>query len=115
MPSLRNGDKVRIANRMATPQDKKSGLYFDHYRGLPGIVRKAYESQEVAVEIELNGLPEEIRNRHLQTRDQMRQRWLEGLSTDLRRKLTPDQKTFDLRYIILVSGSDLEKRRRTGN
>src|SRR5687767_9554933 len=112
MAALRTGDRVRVKDRAATPHDRKSGLYFDYYRGLPGIVQKAYKSQGIAVEVELDCLPEEIRKRHLQTRDQMRQRWLEGLTADVRRKLTPDQKTFDLRYVILVAPADLEKRRK---
>ncbi len=112
MRALRIGDHVRIADRTPTQLDKKSGLFFDYYRGLTGIVRKPFKSQEVAVEIEMDCLPEEIRKRHTQTRDQMRQRWLEGLSNDARRKLTPDEKSFDLRYVILISARDLEKRRR---
>ena len=73
-------------------------------------MQKVY-GNEVAVEVELNALPEDIWKRHMQTRDQMRERWLEGLADDARRKLTPAQKQFDLRYVVLVSVQDLEKRR----
>ena len=58
--------------------------------GLIGSVHKVYKNDEVAVEIETDALPEDVWKRHMQTRDQMRQRWLEGLSGDVRRKLTPD-------------------------
>lgn len=107
---FRNGDRVRIADRPATAQDLKSGMFFNHYRGLVGAVQKSYGA-EVAVEIELDALPGDIWKRHMQTRDQMRERWLQGLADDVRRKLTPEQKQFDLRYVVLVSVNDLEKRR----
>ncbi|SRR5579862_7751832 len=111
MATIKTGDLVRISDRPATPQDLKSGLFFNHYRGLVGSVRKVYNAQEVAVEIELDGLPEDIWKRHMQTRDQMRERWLAGLPDDARRKLTAEQKEFILRYVVLVGLNDLEKRR----
>ena len=108
--SLRAGDRVRIIDRPSTPQDLKTGLYFGHYRGMIGTIQKVYGA-EVAVEVELDALPEDIWKRHMQVRDQMRERWLEGLSPEVRRKLTPEQKQFDLRYVVLVAAQDLEKRR----
>lgn len=111
MATIKAGDLVRISDRQATAQDVKSGLFYSHYRGLVGSVRKVYRNDEVAVEIETDALPEDVWKRHMQTRDQMRQRWLEGLSDDVRRKLSPEQKDFALRYVVLVSARDLEKRR----
>ena len=111
MANLRTGDRVRIADRPANPQDLKSGLFFNHYRGLPGSVQKVYKDLQVAVEVELDALPEDVWKRHMATRDQMRQRWLDGLADDVRRKLTPEQKEFQLRYVVLVAAGDLEKRR----
>ncbi len=111
MASIKSGDRVRVSSRPATPQDVKSGLFYNHYRGLPGVVRKVYAGEEVAVELDLDELPEEMWKRHMQTRDQMRERWIAGLPEDARRKLTPEQRTFDLRYVILVSARDLEKLR----
>ena len=109
-PPFRAGDRVQIADRPATPSDLKSGMFFNHYRGLAGSVQKVYGA-DAAVEVEIDCLPNEIRERHLQTRDQMRERWLEGLAADIRRKLTPEQKQFDLRYVILVPIQDIAKRR----
>ena len=111
MAALKAGDRVKIADRPATPQDLKSGLFFNHYRGLVGVVRKAYKTSEVAVEIEVECLAEDVWKRHMQTRDQMRLRWLEGLTDEARRKLKPEQKSFDLRYVILVSGADLARQK----
>ena len=111
MATLRTGDRVRIKDRVPGPQDRKSGIYFDYYRGLSGTVQKAYKSQEVAVQIDLDCLPEDVRKRHLQTRDQMRLRWLDGLPAETRRKLTPEQNSVNLRYVILVAARDLQKRK----
>ena len=108
---FRAGDRVKVRTREATSQDLKSGLFFNHFSGLVGHVQKIYGDGQVAVAVELDALPEEIWKRHMQTRDQMRERWLEGLSDDVRRKLTPEQKQFDLRYVILVGMADLERRR----
>ena len=107
---FRTGDRVRISDRYATPQDQKTGLFYPHYRGLVGSIQKVYAG-DAAVEIELDALPEDIWKRHMQTRDQMRERWMEGLAPEARRKLTPEQKQFDLRYVVLVALPDLEKRR----
>ena len=111
MANLKTGDRVRISDRTATPQDLKSGLFFNHFRGLFGSVQKVYKDQQVAVELEIDALPEDVWKRHMATRDQMRQRWLEGLADDVRRKLTAEQKEFMLRYVVLVAAGDLEKPR----
>jgi ribosomal protein L21E len=111
MANLKTGDRVKISSREATPQDQKSGMFYNYYRGLVGAVQKVYKSGEVAVEVELDALPEDIWKRHMRTRDEMRERWLNGLPDDQRRKLTPEQKTFDLRYVVLVGAGDVEKRK----
>jgi len=105
---FRKGDRVRISDRLATPQDLKSGLYFSHYRGLTGAVQKLF-GEEAAIEIDLESLPREILEGHIQTRNQMRDKWLAGLPDDQRRKLTPEQKQFDLRYVVLVGLQDVSK------
>src|SRR5438552_14235408 len=108
---FRAGDLVRIVNREATAHDQKAGLFYSHYRGLQGQVQKVYGGEQAAVRIEVDSLPAEIWTRHLSTRDQMRQRWLEGLAEDARKKLKPDQKQFELSYVVLVGIQDLEKRK----
>jgi hypothetical protein len=111
MANLKAGDRVKISNRETTVHDAKTGLFYGHFRGLVGAVQKVFKTGEVAVEVELEALPEDIWKRHMQVRDQMRKRWLDGLADDVRRKLTPEQKTFELRYVVLVAAQDLEKRR----
>jgi len=109
MPALKQGDRVRIVTRAANAEDAKSGLYYPHYAGLSGTVKHIYSEGEVSVEIDLEALPAEVRARHNSIRDQMKTKWLEGLSEEGRAKLTEREKDFRLRYIVLVSEKDLEK------
>ena len=114
MATFKAGDRVTISDRPATAADQKSGLFYGHYRGLSGKVQKAYLGEEVAVEVDLERLPEEIWKRHMTTCDQMRQRWLEGLAEEQRRRLSPEQNNFELRYVVLVSAKDLARQRAAG-
>lgn len=112
---FKTGDRIRIIDREATPQDVKASVFFNHYRGLTGTIQKVYAGCEAAIEVDLETLPEEVWKWHMDTRDQMREQWLRSLSDDVRRKLTPDQKQFDLRYVALVRLQDLEKPRAPRN
>jgi hypothetical protein len=109
MTRLKVGDPVRISSREVRPDDIKSGLFFSHFRGLRGSVQKVYAGGQVAVSVDLDSLPEEMWRRHMTTRDRMRDAWLKGMAEDVRRKLTPEQKRFDLSYVVLVSQADLER------
>ena len=111
MIKVKVGDNVKISSRAATPQDSKTGLFYAYYRGLMGKVQKVYGGGEIAVSIDPETLPEEIWVRHMSVRDRMRDAWLNGLSDDARRKLTPEQKRFELTYVLLVSQTDLERPR----
>jgi hypothetical protein len=109
MIKIKVGDNVQISNRPVTPQDIKTGLFFTHYRGLLGTVQKVYAGGEVAVSIDPETLPEDVWLRHMSTRDRMRDAWIGGLSDEARRKLTPEQKRFELSYVVLVAPTDLER------
>jgi ribosomal protein L21E len=109
MPTFADGDRVRIVAREQSEEDVKSLTYFPFFAGLTGTVQKAYGKTEVTVEIDPESLTKEIRKRHEDVRDQMKTKWLEGLSEEGRNKLTEREKDFNLRYVILVSMSDLEK------
>jgi hypothetical protein len=113
MIRIKAGENVRVTDRKATPQDAKSGLFFEYYGGLTGTVQKIYGGGEVAVSIDRDSLPEDVWLRHMSARDRMRDAWLGGLSDEARRKLTPEQKRFELSYVILVSQTDLERPRPT--
>lgn len=101
------GDRVQIVDREATPEDAKSGLFYPHFRGLTGTVQKVYPSQEAAVELEMESLPESIAHRHGDVQEQMKTRWLDGLSEEARNRLSEKELDFRLRYTILVSLDDL--------
>lgn len=109
MPAITEGDRVRIKTREVTPDDVKSGLYYPHFAGLTGTVYKIYNKEEVTVEIETESLPREVRQRHEKIRDQMKTKWLDGLSEEGRSKLTDREKDFLLRYMVLTGLGDLEK------
>jgi hypothetical protein len=109
MANISAGDRVRIVSREPNEEDVKSQMYFGFYGGLTGSVQKVYSKTEVAVEIETESLTREIRKRHDDVRDQMKTKWLDGLSEEGRGKLTEREKDFNLRYVVLVSMDDLQK------
>ena len=108
MPSLTEGDRIRVATRETTPADVKSGLYYAYFAGLTGVIRKVYSPDAVVVEIEQESLTADIRRRHHDIRDQMKTKWLDGLSEEGRSRLTEREKDFHLRYVILSAMKDLE-------
>lgn len=105
---LNEGAAVRIVDREAKPEDLKSGLFYNHFRGLRGHVMKTYQTGEVAVEVDIQSLPEEVSSRHLEMEEGMKNRWLEGLSDEARNRLTEPERRFRLRYTIMVAAGDLE-------
>ena len=104
---IKEGDRVRIVDRPQTADDIKSSLYYNHFRGLTGVVQKMYTT-EVAIEIELDVLPEAVTSRHLDIQEAMKAKWLEGLSEEAKSRLTDQERDFRLRYTVLVSPADVE-------
>jgi hypothetical protein len=109
MSKVKEGDRVRVITREQSEDDTKTNLYFNFYGGLTGTVAKIYNDNEVAIEIEPESLTKDVRKRHDDVRDQMKTKWLDGLSEEGRSKLTEREKDFNLRYRILVRMGDLEK------
>jgi hypothetical protein len=83
-------------------------LFYDHYRGLIGAVHKVYPDGTASINVENQALPKEIAKRHEDTASGIRQKWLDGLSDEARNRLSATDKSFTLRYTIIVSQSDLE-------
>jgi ribosomal protein L21E len=108
MAELKAGDRVRVVTREPSDEDTKSGLYYRHFGGLTGTIQKVYSKTEVAVDVEHDSLTKEIRKRHEDVREQMKTKWLDGLSEEGRSRLTEREKDFLLRYVILVGMKDLE-------
>lgn len=105
--TFKEGDRVQVVDREATAEDAKSGLFYNHLRGLAGTVLKVYPTEEASVEIELESLPEAVAQRHLDVQEQMKTRWLDGLSEEGRNRLTEKERDFRLRYTVLVAVKDL--------
>lgn len=104
---LTESDAVRLAEREANAADLKSGLFYPYYSGLTGKIAKIYPDGTVAVTIDAESMPSEIRTRHTKGTDAMRQKWLDGLSDEARNKLSSGEKKFALRYTLLVGVGDL--------
>jgi hypothetical protein len=108
MSAFKTGDRIRIAQRAVTSDDAKTGLYFSYFGGLTGKVDRTYDDGSVCVEIDLESLQEDTRERHAAMQEAERKRWLESLSDEARNRLTPDQRQLKMSYKLLVSRKDLE-------
>ena len=103
----KEGDRIQIADREATAEDVKSGLFYNYFRGLTGTIQKLYATEEVAIEVDNDSLEEAVLQRHLDVQEQMKTRWLEGLSEEARNRLSEQDRVFLLHYTILVPLKDL--------
>jgi len=102
------GESVQVVEREATADDAKSGLFYNHYRNLTGLVQKVYETtEEIAVIVDEPSLSDAISTRHSDIRAAMKAKWLDGLSEEARGRLTDAEKDFRLNYSILIAPADL--------
>lgn len=108
MTAFKEGDRVQIADREATADDVKTGLFYNHFRGLTGTVQKLY-GEEAAIEIEPQSLTDTVASRHDDVQEQMKSKWIDGLSEEAKSRLTDAEKDFRLRYTVLVGVKDLGK------
>ena len=106
--ALKEGERVEIVDREANADDVKSGMFYNFFRGLTGTVQKVYATDEIAVEIEQESLPDAVANRHTDVQENMKSRWLDGLSEEGRNRLTDKERDFRLRYTLLVHAKDLK-------
>ena len=106
--AVKAGDTIRVATRELTPEDTKSGLYYSYFGALTGKVDRVYPDGSICVDVDLDSLSEETRTRHVAMQEAERKRWLEGLSDEVRNRLTAEQKQLKMSYRILVSKQDLE-------
>jgi hypothetical protein len=104
---LEQGMRVKLANREPTAADPKTLSYYPFFNDLPGVIQKMYADGTVAVTIDRDALPIEIRKRHEQSEIGQRDKWLGGLSEDEREKLTGRQRHFTLKYTVLVGADDV--------
>lgn len=107
MPKFKEGDRVQVRAREAQGKEAQEGRYAPHLANATGAILKIYSPQEIAVDLELDSLPEAIRNRHAEQQTRMHERWLNSLSEEARNRLTDEEKTLRLRYVALLSEDDL--------
>lgn len=105
--TFKEGDRVQVVDREATADDVKSGLFYNYFSGLTGNIQKVYTTGEAAIEVETESLDEPVAARHADVQEQMKSKWLDGLSEEARNRLTDAEKDFRLRYTILVNQTDL--------
>ena len=108
MAQIKSGDTVKIITREITPDDTKSGLYFSYFGGLVGKVDRIYDDGSACIDIDLNSLTADMRERHLGIQEAERKRWLENISDEMRNRLSKEQKQLKMSYKILVGQKDLE-------
>lgn len=107
MPSLKSGDRVTIRQRELTADDSRTGLYYAYFGGLTGTVDRVYPDKSVCLIVDMDSLPTAMKDRHLKVQKQERDRWLQGLSDEVRNRLTGEQKQLKMSYNILVGEADL--------
>ena len=107
MPKFKEGDRVQIRARDAQGKELQEGRYAPHLANAVGTVLKVYAPQEIAVDLDLESLPDAIRQRHAEQQTRMHERWLNSLSEEARNRLTDDEKSFHLRYVALLAEDDL--------
>ena len=103
---INEGDRVAVASRPHTASDNKSGLYYPHYADMRGTILKLY-GEEASVLVDRDSLPAAIRQRHEETEQSERRRYLDRLSEEARGRASEREKNFQLNYAVLVSVNDL--------
>lgn len=107
MAKFKEGNLVQVKSREATAEEAKNGRYAPYLGNATGSVLKAYSAQEVAVKIDLNSLDTAVQERHQKQQEAMQQKWLDSLSEEARNRLTAEEKTLRLNYVVLLAESDL--------
>ncbi|MCW5945813.1 MAG: hypothetical protein KIT74_02145 [Fimbriimonadales bacterium] len=108
MAKWKAGDRVRIVNREVKAEDHLSGLYYGHMAGLSGTVTSVFDDS-VGVKVDPESFDNLLADVHKVAVKRMRAKFLDSLSEEQRRKLSPEEKRFDANYVLLVSAKDLEK------
>ncbi len=108
MATVKAGDRIKIVEREVTPADVKSGLYYDYFRNLVGVVDRVYEDDTVCVKIDQDSLPPAIQKCHIDVQQAVRTRWLNGLGQEQRDRLSETDRSVVLGYNLLVGANDIE-------
>ncbi len=107
--SFKEGDRIRIKSRAVTEDDRKTNRYFEHMGGLTGTVQNVYANNEHAVRIDDSSLSKKTQSVHKEATQRMRAKLLDGLSEVQKKELTKEELEFDVHFMLLVHGEDMEK------
>lgn len=105
--TLQEGERVEIIARDQTPEDIKNRSYYNFWGGLTGVIYRIYSDGKAAMHVDNDALPDVVIKRHTDAQDRMKKRWIDSLSDEARNRLSPEEKQFKLKYMILVDMGDL--------
>lgn len=108
MPNWKEGERVRVVSRQVTEDDRKNNRYFDHMAGLTGTIQNIYSNDEIAVKIDPDCMSAISRDVHRVSTERMRQKFVDNISEEQKKQLSPDELNFDANYVLLVRGADIE-------
>lgn len=109
MPQFKEGDRVRVVSRPVTEGDRMTSTYFEHMAGLTGIVQNVYGREEIAVKVNADSLSKVTSDVQKESVKRMREKFLNNISEEQKKQLTPQEMNFDAHYMMLVREADLEK------
>ena len=108
MASVKIGDRVKLTDREPAAEDVKSGLFYEYFRNLTGVVERVYEDNAVCVDVDLDSLPQDVLSRHREMEITARDKWIAGLSQEQRNRLTARDKQFEMKYKVVVAVKDVQ-------
>ncbi len=108
MAKFKEGERVRVKARTASEKEVLEGHYAPYLARTTGTILKIYDAKQIAVNLDIDSLPEEVRQRHAEQQEAMYRRWFDSLSEEARSRLTDEEKAFRLNYVVLLAESDLE-------
>jgi ssDNA-specific exonuclease RecJ len=108
MAKVKEGDRVRIKVRPVTEEDRTMHMFFEHMQGLEGNVSNYYNTNEVAVTIDLTNLVDVPKDVHALATSRIQEKFKENATEEVKRLLTKEEMLFTPNYVLLLREQDLE-------
>jgi hypothetical protein len=108
MPNWKEGERVKVKERPVTEDDRKTNRYFDHMANLTGTIQNIYAEDEIAIKVDASSMSNVSTDVHRVSTERMRQKFLDNVSEEQKKTLTPEELNFNANYVMLVKSSDLE-------
>lgn len=109
MPNWKEGERVRIVSRPVTEEDRRLNRYFDHMANLTGTIQNIYNAEEIAVRVDPDAMAKISKEVHKEAVNKMREKFVNNVSEEQRKQLSPEELNFDAHFVLLVRAEDLEK------